>query len=250
LVSSPQTKQCYKAETDSINTNPDQDMSVVQCEVCHEGLSNASDKLCSVECMEEFAAIRGRLFGNTTFKSALRDFADALADYRRAALTAAARDNYAPTAEDQKIRSKNTKALNDAHDRLFAKAMGIGEMIKSVRSPGSARGSAAEGEAVKRAVAVSFDVWLQYLRLPQPEYPNEMFSAVAEAVANYMAGWGNVTEGFTNILQLLRNYSEFSLTTAQEKVYHKRLVDGAEKIGAGFDESHKKHMESLKGKSK
>lgn len=235
-----------------ISANPDQDMQsdVVQCEQCAAPLSVPGDKLCSVQCMQEIAAIRGRVLGSTTFKSTLRDFADAMAEYRRTVLAATEREAYAPTAEDQKIRARNVKAVNDAQSRLFAKSMAIGDMIKKVRSPGSVRGSTAEGEAVNRAVAASYQKWLMHLQAPTTNYPNDMFTPVAMAVATFMAGWGSINEGFSNILALLRNYSEFSLTTAQEKVYRKELVDGAADIGAQFDESYKKHMADLKGKTK
>lgn len=222
----------------------------VQCEVCTQPLTVPGDTLCSVPCMQEIAAIRGRLLGNTTFKSTLRDFADAMAEYRRAILAAAEREAYAPTVEDQRRRAANAKAVNDAQSRLFEKAMGIGNMIKNVRAPGSVRGSTAEGEAVNRAVAASYQNWLLNLQAPTTNYPNDIFTPVALAVASFMAGWGNINAGFSDLLALLRDYSEFSLTTAQEKVYRKRLVDGAADIGAKFDESYKKHMAELKGKTK
>lgn len=51
-------------------------------------------------------------------------------------------------------------------------------------------------------------------------------------------------------MDLLRNYSQYSLNTAQEKTYRREFVKGSEEIGARLDKAYSNYADSLKKKGK
>lgn len=215
---------------------------------------SATEQVCSLECAEKIDALRGALFGRTTFKSILGKFAGALADYRRAHLEATLTTRFNPTVADLKRLQRIAHATGDTPLALLEAALAIGSMIAAVRTPNARGDSKVEGEEVNRAVENSFNSWIKELPENEPNFPNNMFTELAMKVAVFMGGYGSVNETFSNMLALLRNYCDPGpdgpmLNSATADTRRKDFVKGAEAQGEHLDKAYQEYADSLKKKA-